>query len=175
MNCFPICKKPSFLLIYGSLLFVPLLVCLESKSADSPQNSTSTPKFESGFELTSDSGYIRLAWSHPDYEEIPAHIKFELQQSETKDFDKILLKYQGPDTASYISGLPNGTYYYRIRTSNTETGQTSPWSETVTLHVQHHSIQLAIALMVVGALVFITTVSVIIHGTMSMKANSQQS
>ncbi len=154
---------------------MPLLVSLESNSADSPQNSTSTPKFDTGLALTSDSGYIRLAWSHPDYKSIPEHIQFELQQSETKEFSDPLLKYKGPDTASYISGLPNGTYYYRIRTSNTETGNTSAWSETITLKVQHHSIQLAITLMVVGALVFIATVSVIIHGTMTMKANSQPS
>lgn len=71
--------------------------------------------------------------------------------------------YRGPDRASFISGLEDGTYVYRVRAADGE------WSDPLTIIVKHQSIRLAKLLFGIGAVVFLLTVAVVVHGTWQTK------
>ena len=97
-------------------------------------------------------GHIRLEWS-ADHE-----TTFELQRAQTAAFTDSLTIYTGPDRASFISGLENGTYYFRVR----ETGK--EWSDIMTVLVEHQSLRLAFTLFTIGGIVFLLTVFVVVNG-----------
>ena len=86
---------------------------------------------------------------------------FELQQSTNKGFSDAKLIYFGPDKASFISGLENGVYYYRVRAQNGD------WSETLQVTVEHQSMKLAYTLFALGFVVFALTTFVVIQGAQS--------
>lgn len=104
-------------------------------------------------ENTSNSGHITLTWEgHGD-------AAYTLQKSDNSNFEKAEIIYQGPDRASFISGLKNGDYFFRVKTEN------APWSGPLLVKVEHHSLQLAFSLAGVGLFVFLSIVYVIILGT----------
>ena len=107
--------------------------------------------------LQSNSGHIKLEWDS----EGPSD--FVLQQDITNDFTNPKTIYQGPDRASFVSGLPNGNYYYRVRSDS------GKWSETLLVTVQHQSLRLAFMLAGLGAIVFMMTVFVVIKGYLKSK------
>lgn len=101
----------------------------------------------------SNDGHVRLDWTATR----PGAV-YVVQGSMDKDFADPNVIYSGPDLATFLSGLKDGVYYYRVRSSQ------STWSEPVRLHVQHQSLSLALALFCTGAVVFSLTVWVVIHG-----------
>ncbi len=103
----------------------------------------------------SEDGHIRITWNLPK-----AGAEVELQQAQSNNFKHAKTVYHGPDGATFISGLENGTYYYRLRVDN------GTWSEPVALTVQHHSLRLALILCSLGAVVFALTVFVVVKGTL---------
>ncbi len=143
------------------------------------QNESSVPTPEFDYQSTSNtideegnvvtnSGQIELVWKVPGNNTNLDSLEFELQEGETPNFEETLVRYKGPDRASYISGLENGTFFFRVRAINTETNQVSNWSEPAVAIVEHHSLSFALFLFCIGAIVFLLTVSVIIHGTMTV-------
>lgn len=103
-------------------------------------------------QLESNSGYIQLDWTAVEGGQ------YILQRSMQPDFANSQTIYEGPDHASFVSGLDNGTYYYRVGDG---AGQ---WSDTLTLTVEHQSMPLALTLFGLGFLVFALTVFVVIKG-----------
>ena len=111
--------------------------------------------------LESSSGHIRLIW------DAAQDTTFELQQATSQDFADAKRIYKGPDKASFVSGLDDGTYYFRVRAPG------GAWSDTQTLRVQHQSLKLAFTLFGIGGVVFLLTVSVVITGTRRTAKNTQ--
>ena len=70
--------------------------------------------------------------------------------------------YRGADLATLRSGQPDGDYYYRIRALH-EAGP-SPWSEAVHVEVRHHPLSRALTFLLLGAVVFLATLVLILHG-----------
>jgi len=91
---------------------------------------------------------------------------YELQSANSRDFDPADVEYRGPDRASFISGLENGTYFYRVRAKD------GLWSDVLLLEVKHQSLQLAFTLFGLGAIVFFLTVWVVVSG--ARKVQSEQ-
>ena len=79
-------------------------------------------------------------------------------------FSDPLVIYRGPDLATFLSGLPDGTFHYRIRAIGPEETAPGRWSSPVTLEVKHHSLRLAFLLFGLGAVVFLLTVGIVIQG-----------
>ncbi|UXP31698.1 hypothetical protein N6H18_15215 [Reichenbachiella agarivorans] len=100
------------------------------------------------------SGYIQLQWNADN-----GASEYWLEQSQDSLFMSSQLIYQGPDQASFVSGLEDGHYYYRVKTAG------SSWSNVLSLTVKHQSLQLALSLAGVGMLVFGLTTVVIIKGS----------
>ncbi|QEC51123.1 hypothetical protein EDD80_101409 [Anseongella ginsenosidimutans] len=101
----------------------------------------------------SNAGHIKLEWQPPAAARI-----FEVQQAGGESFSEAKTIYQGPDRATFISGLENGTYYFRVR----EQGQ--DWSNVLKLEVIHHSLTLTYVLLGLGGLVFLCTAGMVLYG-----------
>lgn len=117
------------------------------------------PLFTIPGENFSDSGYIQISWSDNSNDR---SVKFQLEQADDPEFENTKLIYEGPDRASFISGLADGNYYYRIR--KTFNGQSSGWSSAIIVKVEHHSLAMAFSLASIGLTVFLLTVAVVIKG-----------
>lgn len=100
-------------------------------------------------------GVVKLEWSSNPQN---SNQHYELQQANENSFLNPKTIYSGVDQGTFLSGLPNGNYFFRIK----HTG--GPWSKTVYIEINHHSLPLAFSLMAIGAIVFLITVVMIIQG-----------
>ena len=139
-------------------------IFLISISTSASAESIKKPIPDVPLKINNDSGYFSIEWNedkkHPD-------AIYILEQSKNKEFETKKTIYKGLDRASFISGLPDGTYYYRIR--KVINGEKSPWSNTITVNIEHHSLYLALSLAVVGFIVFASTAGIIIKGVRTEK------
>ena len=103
------------------------------------------------------AGFYRLTWDAS-----AENVSFELQEAATASFDDPRVAYTGPDLATTFTGRSDGTYYFRIREVIAD-GH-SPWSEVVTVQVQHHPLQRAVIFFALGALVFLATLALVLRG-----------
>ena len=153
-------KKKYFGMI---VLLYPIIL----QSASLPGNDLPVPEFAASEDVVSTAGHVRLSWDVPDNAENLAAIEFELQQTSDVAFQKAKTIYSGPDRSSFISGLPNGDYRFRVRARLD--GEAGGWSTPVTVQVQHQSLRLAFTLLGLGAIVVLATVTLVIVG--NRKAN----
>ncbi len=107
----------------------------------------------------SENGHVRIEWT------LDNDVLVEVQQSQDEDFSTARLIYRGLDDATVVSGLENGTYYYRIRFVDGD------WSDPVALKVKHHSHSLAIALFSLGAIVFLSTTYIVVKGALDTRSS----
>ena len=99
-------------------------------------------------ELESNNGSALLTWS-------PQADRSLVQWAHTPAFDEPAHVYAGPMASAHVSGLRDGTYYFRVRVFEDEAA--SPWSRPARLQVEHHSMTLVWPLFLAGALVFLGT------------------
>lgn len=85
---------------------------------------------------------------------------FILQEAASPEFSNASILYQGPDTATLVSGKADGTYYYRIRNTTTP----AEWSNITKVTVTHHPLSRAFMFFILGALVFVATLVMVIRG-----------
>lgn len=109
------------------------------------------------------TGYYLLKWQKDNQPASESDL-FVLQQSNDRSFTQSKNIYEGPDLASFISGLPNGEYYYRVGLENKAKDIT--WSKPLQLSVQHHSLQISFILVIAGTIIFLATVAVIVIGNL---------
>lgn len=110
----------------------------------------------------SSSGNIKLIWELDGKQDVWEKTEFELQKSRDEEFTEAKTAYTGPDRATFISGLADGMYYYRIRVIKGD--EVGVWSDTVKFEVKHHSLKLALVLFFIGAIVFSATVWIVLKG-----------
>ncbi|MGR8931250.1 MAG: fibronectin type III domain-containing protein [Gammaproteobacteria bacterium] len=113
--------------------------------------ASASPKLNSDTKLST-AGYFQLSWQDSSSQ------SFTLQQASNAEFRDAATLYRGPDQATVISGLPNGNYFYRVRSSD---GQ---WSKTMEVSVKHHSLVKALGFFGLGAVMFITMVALLLNG-----------
>jgi len=143
------CSVRLIILLLGLVVKTPCVISMPYQA----QAKKAGVYFEMDSINTSEDGYIKLSWNDEQEDGM-----YEIQQASDPDFQSPETIYQGPDLATFISGLRNGTYYYRVREGE---GQ---WSKQIVLEVKHHSLQLAFFLFGMGATVFLLTAWVIIRG-----------
>lgn len=104
-------------------------------------------------------GVVNLAWEGPE------GATFELQQSPDPAFPEpgTGTRYLGPDPGSVISGLPEGTHYFRVRDVPTN-GTPGEWSGPLEVRVEFMATKWVVTLLIFGAVVFFTTIATIITG-----------
>jgi hypothetical protein len=137
------------------LLFAAVVFFLPFETAADPEEENS-PTLKLEKENLSEDGHIKIEWDMT-----VAHAEVELQQAKREDFSDATIIYHGPDNATFISGLEDGTYYYRIRKVD------GTWSDFIRVKVKHHSLSLAISLFAAGSIVFLLTVWVVVNGALT--------
>jgi len=106
--------------------------------------------FEAPGPLTSDTGHILVEWQAPG--------SATLVLARNADFSGARPLYQGDNRAYFISGLEGGDYFLLLRD---EAGaQSAPLQVTVA----HQSLQRAIWLTIIGAIITLGIIATIIRG-----------
>lgn len=100
--------------------------------------------------LTSDTGYALVEWN------APGAVNLELARQ--PDFSDAQTLYSGNNSAYFLSGLADGTYYISLRDG---AGLASPPLE---LTVAHQSLARALWLAGLGAFIFLGVVAAILRG-----------
>ena len=121
--------------------------------------------FRHGEAISAPEGWVVLEWSPagaaPGWR--PGEgIEFVLQQAVDGGFADAQVRYQGPDTASFVSGLSEGGHLFRVR-SRTEEAD-GRWSAVQRVEVEYVSHRQVFLLMGMGAVVFLATVTAITMG-----------
>ena len=116
------------------------------------------PQLQTDSELAT-AGYYQLSWQGD------INSDYLLEESTDPSFSQSTILYEGPDTATLVSGRSDGTYYYRIRfiQDDTESG----WSNVTRVEVSHHPLSRAFMFFALGAIVFIATLVVVALGSRS--------
>jgi len=104
--------------------------------------------------------------------QVPESGSVELQQQGV-NLDEYQTIYMGSDAASVITGLADGDYSYRIRTVTAE-GAYSNWTTPVSVTVHHHPLSRAFGFFAIGAIVFISTIVLIVLGTRGRLGTDQK-
>ncbi len=94
------------------------------------------------------AGYVTLAW--PDV----SGKSFVLEEKKGQVWQEV---YEGPDRATTLSGLPNGTYGFRLTADQ--------GTHAIEVSIQHHSLARAWLFFAVGAGMFLLLVGMLLVGT----------
>lgn len=133
-----------------------------------PMTQHQPPSFNEPLREESHSGHIKIIWEDSGVN--PDGVDFQLQQSQDPTFATSKTLYQGDDLGTFLSGLPNGEYYFRLRKVDERSAEPlSGWSAPLWLTVEHHPLSLALWLFVLGAVVFALTVFVLLKGVRDTK------
>ena len=128
----PAGKIPLILLLVGLVLPVSMARAAEIQMTDDGRTA----------------GYVTLAW--PD-----ARGDVTLERRDDGNWTPI---YQGADDATTLTGLPNGTYEYRLRDASGAVSQ--PYEVTIA----HHPLSRALAFFGTGLVMFIVLLTLLFRG-----------
>ncbi len=105
----------------------------------------------------SDDGTIELEWAGSQGRGV-----FIVERASTPDFENNILVYEGPDTATFVSGLAEGEYYFRVR----EHGEQET-SSALVVQVQFVSLKLVMWLLGAGLLCLVLLLFFLLRGHFS--------
>lgn len=119
---------------------------------DQPQGAIPALRSSASAAAPSKDGTFTLDWGGRPVASVRLGLRreYQLQLSTPSNAGVFMDWYQGPDTRTFISGIPNGLVQARVRVRGDDGGAWSPWSETVSLTVEHHSMVKALSLMSLG-------------------------
>ncbi|MBW7857846.1 MAG: hypothetical protein H3C43_06075, partial [Leptonema sp. (in: Bacteria)] len=112
-------------------------------------------------EPISSTGNFQLSWGLEQTKSYTNDLPIYLLE-ECNNTCKLL--YQGHDTASVISGRPNGNYHFKI----SEQSQPNQFSE-ITVQVIHYDLQSGLWVLLVGFLLFVICILIIVFGEANHK------
>jgi hypothetical protein len=139
---------------YSPLVAVMLFCAVICPPSASAANEATAPRLSVDSPLAT-AGFFRLSW-------VSDGTDFELQEAPDPEFSDPRTLYHGADTASVISGKPNGTWHYRVR-AVTHAGH-GPWSDSVTVTVAHHALSRALTFLSLGFVVFLAIAATVVRG-----------
>jgi hypothetical protein len=113
----------------------------------------------------SNDGKATISWRSP------AEAYVNIQQDHAKEFDTPSTLYRGKDSATVVTGLIDGDYYFRGRLEYAD-GRRSNWSQPLNIRVEHHSLARAFGFFSVGLVVFLATLLLIILGARRQGADA---
>ncbi|MFW5882829.1 MAG: hypothetical protein ACOCVG_00510 [Verrucomicrobiota bacterium] len=120
-------------------------------------------------------GHVELRWTLVEEGALDAEeaegVRFQLEQATVADFSDATERYVGRDLGSFISGLAEGNYYFRVR-AVAPSGEPGAWSEPMQVTVDYPNVRLVQTLLIAGAIVLVLTVGAIIAGHLKTKKES---
>ena len=118
------------------------------------------PQWDHALALNSSDGYVQLRWTVAEDSVLWV---YQLQEGRRPVFADTDTRYEGPQHSSFVSGLEDGTNYFRVRARHPgHPDSWSEWSPTLEVEVLHHSRGFALTLMAIGGFVFLSTAAFLI-------------
>lgn len=117
-------------------------------------------------------GYVQLRWTSGD-EAVEAWV-VQLEEAGDPEFAVPLLRYEGPQVASFVSGLPAGRHYYRLRARVGADGPWSAWSAPLVVEILPHSLALAWTLFGLGATLVVSIVGYLFVSDRRVRAEERR-
>lgn len=136
----------------------PACLALVSAAGIAAVPATAAPdvEFHESIPETTREGHVTLDWKHIEGQ------AFEVQKATQADFSDARVLLRGRGHSLFVSGLERGSNYFRIRALDTRGGDQGSWSQTLEIQVDYPSRAEVIALMAVGAAVFLILVTAIV-------------
>lgn len=116
------------------------------------------------------AGYLRLEWRWEGEGEGVQPV-YDIEMARRESFGNPRRVYRGPDEATFLSGLADGTYYFRGRVWLRGEPVTA-WSGPVRAEIEHHPVGRALGLFALGGGVFAATVALILFGRRRVRKTS---
>jgi hypothetical protein len=114
--------------------------------------------------VSADEGHTTLSWapsgSGPSADSPP---QYRLEESDSRSFEQAKVRYEGPDRASFIAGLPDGDTWFRVQAIDAQ-GNPGPWSVPIRVAVRYPDRTRVVPLLLLGATVFVLTVGAVLVG-----------
>lgn len=113
----------------------------------------------------SDDGTVALAWAEEDADDAGLLI-FEARRWSvgSGENEEGVLVYEGPDTATFLSGLPEGVYKLKVRARSPE-GDYPAWGDDyLSVEVKYIESWLVVVMMSLGLVTFLAIVGAIVFG-----------
>lgn len=104
------------------------------------------PSLEAG-SVGGTEGHARLVWEASG----EGSFEFELEVARDREFTSAERVYRGPDRASFRSGLPEGTHWFRLRERAVGDESWSAWSIPIAVAIAPHDLAAAWSVFGVGA------------------------
>lgn len=139
-------------IVTSLLLAVPTVCAEQPEVAFTVDEVTETKK-----------GAVSLEWEGTE-----AGLVYQLQSAPTDAFEDCLPRYEGPETASFLSGLEDGQYFFRVRARRADASVWGPWSSPIRIDSNHHSMSLAWKLCAMGAFLFLCIVGFVVINSRSL-------
>ncbi len=134
-------------------LLLCCLFALAKTATGATFNQPDMDRYESG------DGTVQLSWK----EELDR--VYEVRRSTDPGFADSLPVYEGPDTATIVTGLREGTYYFRIRARHRGEDDYGDWSDpALVVTVRYIDRRLVTILMSAGLVTFLAIVGTIYTG-----------
>lgn len=131
-------------------------------SAAGPLPAPEIENAEPAEEVEAPEGHVLVSWDFAA-EAAGQDVTFELQQDLSPRFTQPVTRQVGTDTASVLSGLPEGEVHIRVRAVGAD-GSTSAWSKPLQVEVSYPPDSLLRNLSILGLILFVSTVGLIWRG-----------
>lgn len=150
-------------LIHEAKALVALLLLLAGSLAARAEDRATLVRFTlpESSPAPANEGHLLLEWNLDDLER--RSLVYQLEQADVQDFSDGRIVYQGPDEGSYISGLPAGSTFFRVRLVEGENAY-GAWSQTMEVQVRFPERWKVLLLMGGGTVMFLLLVITIIWG-----------
>lgn len=113
---------------------------------------------ESYADSPSSDGSVSLSWEKDE------SLSIVVEQAADAAFTDPKVRYEGTDTGTVLTGLPEGMHYFRIRSSGE-----SEWSEPLEMKVEFFERRKLALLLGIGGVVVIATIGSVIVGFLRTK------
>ena len=157
------CRKgfQEYLLFY--LVIISFVTLAFPRVTISQQTKKPLPIFKKKI-IDTKTGWCTLSWDFNATKEW-SKFRYILQQSNHKDFLQSKDIYSGLDQGTFISGLSEGVYFYRVKAVSFDNTIETSWSESVRVTVSYQSMTLAWILFTLGFIIFVSIAFVVIRGS----------
>jgi hypothetical protein len=145
------------------LVVVPFVLALPA-AAERDRSEPARPRFTNTGDARIEEGHAVLSWTVAGEVDAADDLFFELHESRDPGFGNHQVLHSGPESVVFVSGLKQGTHYFRVRAL--QGGTAGPWSDAMTVEVDYPGRKQVLVLLVVGCLVFVATVIAILVGWM---------
>lgn len=164
----------------GLSLLCNYALAAETSSADEA-NLDPNLTINKGEPILSRAGYFHLEWGGAGTASSEEKLDYILEESLSSDFSTRKILFHGGDTASTISGKPDGAYYYRICRVRSDLPADQVPTEAdadkcgpiLRAEVRHHSLIRAFSFLGAGFIVFLSTALLIILGGRHIERSSR--